>query len=171
MLIDFGAARKVADGVTQKHSGFTLVKDGYSPPELYQTNGACGPATDIYALASSLYYVIAGRAPVDAETRLRSLVADRPDPLITLAGVVPGFPPGFLASIDKAMSVEPSARFQTAKAWLRAMAEVPVVQSPAPRPPLYAVPTPAPSTRDRNVVLLRRVVLAPGQGRQVKDTA
>lgn len=168
VLIDFGAARRVVDGVVQKHAGFSLVKDGYSPPELYQTNGKVGLQSDIYALAASLYYAITGKAPVDGETRLRALGADRPDPLITLAGVIQGYPPGFLATIDKAMSVEPTARFTTAKSWLRAMAAPPVVQTPPARPPLYALPVAKPSaTGDRNVVLLRRVALAPGQGRHV----
>lgn len=162
VLIDFGAARKVVNGVAQKHAGFTLVKDGYSPPELYQTNGVCGPESDIYSLAASLYYAITGKAPVDGETRLRALVADRPDPLITLAGVVSGYPPGFLATIDKAMSVEPTERYATAKSWLRAMATPLVTQAKPQRPPLYPVPVEAERvTRDRNVVLLRRATAEP----------
>lgn len=162
VLIDFGAARRIVDGVAQRHAGFSLVKDGYSPPELYQSHGDCGPETDIYALAATLYYAVTGRAPADGETRLRALVADRPDPLITLAGVVPGYPPGFLATIDKAMAVEPKDRFATAKSWLRTMATPPVVPVKAIRPALYPVPsTPNTATRDRNVVLLRRSVGVP----------
>jgi serine/threonine protein kinase len=157
VLIDFGAARRIVDGVVQRHTGFSLVKDGYSPPELYQTNGVCGVTSDIYSLAASLYYVITGRAPVDGETRLRALIADRPDPLITLAGAIPGYPPGFLATIDRALSVEPDERFVTAKSWLRTMATPPVAQARPLRPPLFPVPVDqAPETRDRNVVLLRR---------------
>ena len=162
VLIDFGAARRVVDGVVQKHAGFSLVKDGYSPPELYQSNGVCGPESDIYSLAASLYYAITGKAPVDGETRLRALIADRPDPMITLAGVIAGYPPGFLATIDKAMSVEPKDRYATAKSWLRATATPPVATVRSERPPLYTVPAaPQPATRDRNVVLLRRAVAAP----------
>jgi serine/threonine protein kinase len=163
VLIDFGAARKVVDGVAQKHSGFSLVKDGYSPPELYQSNGVCGPESDIYALAASLYYAITGKTPVDGEARLRALIGDRPDPLITLAGVIPGYPPGFLATIDKAMSVEPGDRFASAKSWLRAMATPPVAPSRPQRPPIYALPAapePAAVAADRNVVLLRRASAA-----------
>jgi serine/threonine protein kinase len=162
VLIDFGAARHVVDGVVQRHGGFSLVKDGYSPPELYQTNGICGVQSDIYALAASLYYAITGRAPVDGETRLRALIADRPDPLITLAGVVPGYPPGFLATIDKAMSVEPGERFTTAKAWLRSMATPPAPQAKPLRQALFPnQAAPAPETRDRNVVLLRPAAVEP----------
>jgi hypothetical protein len=162
VLIDFGAARWLVDGVAQKHAGFSLVKDGYSPPELYQSKGVCGAESDIYSLAASLYYVITGKAPVDGETRLRALIADRPDPLITLAGVIPGYPPGFLSTIDKAMSVEPKDRYATAKAWLRATATPPAPPARTQRPPLYTFGTaPEPVTRDRNVVLLRRSVPLP----------
>jgi serine/threonine protein kinase len=162
VLIDFGAARQIMDGVAQRHAGFSLVKDGYSPPELYQTNGVCAVQSDIYSLAASLYYAITGRAPVDGETRLRAMIADRPDPLITLAGVVPGYPPGFLTTIDKAMSVDPDDRYATAKAWLRAMATPPVPQAKPLRQQLFPVSaTEAPETRDRNVVLLRRTLDAP----------
>jgi serine/threonine protein kinase len=168
VLIDFGAARRVVDGVVQRHAGFSLVKDGYSPPELYQSNGICGAPSDIYSLAASLYYVITGRTPVDGETRLRALIADRPDPLITLAGVVPGYPPGFLATIDKAMAVEPSERFGTAKAWLRTMATPPAAPAKPLRQQLFPVPVAqAPETRDRNVVLLRRASVTPDPEPQV----
>jgi serine/threonine protein kinase len=162
VLIDFGAARRMIDGVAEKHGGFSLVKDGYSPPELYQSHGVCGPESDIYSLAASLYYAITGKAPVDGETRLRALTADRADPLITLAGVIPGYPPGFLATIDKAMSVEPGDRYTTAKAWLRAMATPPVAPARPQRPQLYQhSASQPPVTRDRNVVLLRRAVVVP----------
>jgi serine/threonine protein kinase len=162
VLIDFGAARRMVDGVAQRHSGFSLVKDGYSPPELYQSSGVCGTPSDIYSLAASLYYVITGRAPVDGETRLRALIADRPDPLISLAGVIPGYPPGFLATIDKAMSVEPGERYATAKAWLRATATPPAAQAKPLRQQLFPAPlAQAPETRDRNVVLLRRATVVP----------
>lgn len=161
VLIDFGAARCLVSGVAQKQSGFTLVKDGYSPHELYETGGTCGVFTDIYALAASLYYVISGHAPVDSETRLRALIADRPDPLQPLAGAFDGFPPGFLASIDKALSVEPVARFRSAQDWLRALAErQPAVLAPKPAPRVAASREMVARelvTRDRNVVLLRRM--------------
>jgi serine/threonine protein kinase len=179
VLIDFGAARRVVDGVVQKHSGFTLVKDGYSPHELYATNGVCTRSSDLYALAASLYFAVSGRVPADSETRLRAMIDYRPDPLQPLAGSVPGYPPGFLASIDKAMSVEPASRFQAAEDWQRALIQPQVIRAETPRPaarpvvqpvgqpaaqPAVVVTSP-PETRDRNVVLLRRVVLAPGQGR------
>lgn len=137
ILIDFGAARRTATGEAQKYSGLSVVKDGYSPHELYANAGQSGPFSDIYSLAASLYHAITGRAPENCQGRLGAMAEKRPDPLKPLAGSVPGYPRGFLESIDRAMSVVPGARYQTAAEWLAAI----------PQPDLRP---------DRKIVLLRR---------------
>lgn len=142
ILIDFGAARRSATGETQKYSGLSVVKDGYSPHELYAATGTSGPWSDIYSLAASLYHAITGTAPENCQTRLGAMAEKRADPLTALAGTVPGYPRGFLESLDKALSVVASARFQTAHAWAQAL------------------PQPAQGA-DRKVVLLRRVAPQP----------
>jgi serine/threonine protein kinase len=121
ILIDFGAARTVSAGTAQKVTGPVVVKDGYSPHELYLTGGNSGPWTDIYSLAASLYLVITGDMPISSQSRLSARAEARPDPLEPLAGRFPGYPKGFLESIDKAMSVLSTARFQSVGEWLRAM--------------------------------------------------
>lgn len=148
VLIDFGAARRIEGAGVRPHSGFSMVKDGYSPAELYDTTAACGTWSDLYALGASLYHAIAGTAPVDCQRRLAALVVGRPDPLPPLAGRFHGFPPGFLASIDRALAVRPASRYAQAQDWLRDIADQPPV-------------------RDRGMVLLRRVALPPGKGRHV----
>jgi serine/threonine protein kinase len=147
VLIDFGAARQSVAGVDQKYSGLSVVKDGYSPHELYTAGGNSGPWSDIYSLAASLYHAIAKVAPANCQTRLAALAAKEPDPCAPLAGSVPGYPPGFLESIDRAMAVMPAARFQTAEAWLRVMGK------------------PQDQT-EKNVVLLRRVAATDAAGAQ-----
>jgi hypothetical protein len=146
VLIDFGAARRVQNGVVQPHSGFSMVKDGYSPAELYADTGDCGPWSDLYALGASLYLAVSGTVPADCQRRLTALAERRPDPLPPLEGRFPGYPPGFLASIDRAMAVRPAARYASAQDWLREIAE------PAP-------------LRDRPAILVRRVALGSGAGR------
>lgn len=137
ILIDFGAARRSATGESQKYSGLSVVKDGYSPHELYTPGGNSGPWSDIYSLAASLYHAIVGVAPENCQRRLADLAEKRPDPLKPLTGSVAGYPRGFLESIDKAMAVIPTARFKSAEDWLRAL------------------PQPGPQN-ERKVVLLRR---------------
>ena len=139
ILIDFGAARRSASGETQKYSGLSVVKDGYSPHELYAETGKSGAWSDIYSLAASLFHAITGSAPANCQSRLAAMAEKRPDPVKPLAGRIAGYPRGFLESVDKAMSVLPAARFQSAAAWMQALPQ------PEARP-------------DRKVVLLRRAV-------------
>ena len=148
VLIDFGSARQMVAGVVQKHAGFSMVKDGYSPHELYVPDGACGPWSDIYALGASLYHAVSGAAPADCQTRIVALSSGQPDPLRSLARTVTGYPPGFLASIDKALSVQPASRHQTARDWLATIA-------------------PSQITARRNIALMRRLVVTPNPVRQM----
>lgn len=141
ILIDFGAARRSASGEAHKYSGLSVVKDGYSPHELYAAGGNNGPWSDIYALAASLYHAISGAAPVNCQIRLSALAAKQPDPCARLAGRIEGYPAGFLESIDRAMAVMPAARFQSAQDWL-------------------ALLKPLQDRREKKVVLLRRIVPA-----------
>jgi hypothetical protein len=151
ILIDFGAARRSAVGEAQKYSGLSVVKDGYSPHELYTAGGHSGPWSDIYSLAASLYHAIAGHPPENCQIRLAAMAEKRPDPCRPLAGRVTGYPAGYLESIDRAMAVVPAARFQTAADWQRAL--------------------PQPDTKDRKVVLLRRIVPTAGSEGPVGATA
>jgi hypothetical protein len=142
ILIDFGAARRTAAGAVEKYSGLSVVKDGYSPHEMYTAGGNTGAWSDIYAVAASLYHAISGVAPVNCQSRLAALAEKRADPLKPLAGAVEGYPKGFLETIDRAMAVMPLARFQSAGEWLKVL--------------------PQPDTRaERKVVLVRRVVPGP----------
>ena len=139
ILIDFGAARRTAAGAVEKYSGLSVVKDGYSPHEMYTAGGNTGAWSDIYAVAASLYHAISGVAPVNCQSRLAALAEKRADPLQPLAGTVEGYPKGFLETIDRAMAVMPSARFQSAAEWLKVL--------------------PQPDTRgERKVVLVRRLL-------------
>ena len=152
VLIDFGSARKIVEGVGAPHGGFSMVKDGYSPPELYAAAGTCGPFSDIYALGASLYHAVSGAAPTDSQTRLTAVSEGLPDPVKPLAGAVSGYPPGFLASIDKALSVQPADRHRSAQDWLQTL-DRPVV------------------TVHRNVALLRRIVVSPAPARVMEGQA
>jgi hypothetical protein len=142
ILIDFGAARRTAAGAVEKYSGLSVVKDGYSPHELYTAGGNSGRWSDFYALAASLYHAIAGVAPPNCQSRLAALAEKRADPCKPLAGTVEGYPKGFLEAIDRAMAIMPAARFQAAADWLKAI----------PQPEVRS---------DRKVVLVRRVIPTP----------
>ena len=118
VLIDFGAAREEASRETRAISAVMVVKDGYSPQEFYTAGTKQTPASDLYALAATFYYVIAGAPPVNSQNRLADIAEGKPDPCIPLEGRFPEYPDVFLRAIDVAMSVIPKDRLQSAKEWL-----------------------------------------------------
>ncbi|TAG29502.1 MAG: serine/threonine protein kinase, partial [Rhodobacterales bacterium] len=118
ILIDFGAAREHASQTGRAMSALRVVKDGYSPQEFYIAGSEQGPWSDLYALGATLYHLISGEAPVNGQARLAALAEDQPDPYTPLVGRFEGYPPGFLAAIDKALSTLPKQRVQTAQEWL-----------------------------------------------------
>jgi len=132
ILIDFGAARQQATVIGGKAlSALRVVKDGYSPQEFYVSGSTQSKASDLYALAASFYHVISGDTPFSSQTRLVKLAESGTDPYVPLAGRFEGYPEGFLESIDKAASVLPKDRLQSAQEWLDQI---------SPRPELKVVP-------------------------------
>ncbi len=121
VLIDFGAAREQATKQTRVLSALRVVKDGYSPQEFYIAGSEQGPSSDLYALAASFYHLISTDVPTNSQARLAAIAAGDPDPYNKLAGRISGYDDAFLAAMDKALSVLPKDRLQSAKAWLDMM--------------------------------------------------
>ena len=135
VLLDFGAARRVLADRTQHLTA--VLKPQFAPIEQYADAHAIrqGPWTDIFALASTCYFMITGRPPLPATARILS---DDLPPLSELAP--PGFSTRVLATLDWAMAVRPGDRPQSVAAFRDALnghAMVPARPAPfrLPAPP------------------------------------
>jgi formylglycine-generating enzyme required for sulfatase activity len=145
LLLDFGAARRVIGDMTQALT--VILKPGYAPIEQYGDvpNMTQGPWTDLYALASVVYFIITDKVPVPALSRL---VYDTMVPLaVSEAG---RFSPEFLSAIDAALAVRPEQRPQNVGEFraLLGFDAAPQPDLPRPRPaaagqPGVAAPAPA----------------------------
>ncbi|MFZ2650208.1 MAG: serine/threonine-protein kinase, partial [Burkholderiaceae bacterium] len=112
LLLDFGAARRVISDMT--HALTVMLKPGYAPIEQYgdAASMAQGPWTDLYALASVVYFAVTGHTPITSVERVMG------DPLPALAKVAAGrYSAGFLQAIDHALAVRPKNRPQSVAAF------------------------------------------------------
>jgi hypothetical protein len=140
LLLDFGAARRVISDMT--HALTVILKPGYAPIEQYgeAASMAQGPWTDLYALASVVYFCTTGRSPITSVERVMG------DPLPRLAQVAAGrYSEGFLRAIDMALGVKPNERPQSVAALRALLDKGAAVASAAPEPAPAQTPEPAPA--------------------------
>ncbi len=124
-LLDFGISKF---NQLSGDSGFSMTRTGavmgtpyYMAPE--QAKGAkdMDHRVDLYAAGVILYEAVTGEVPFNADTfneLLFKIVLEEARPVQML---VPNIDAGFAAIITKAMTREPSARFQTAKEFQQAL--------------------------------------------------
>jgi len=115
VLIDFGGARHQL-GQASHMVSFLVASDGYAPNEQY-SGSQLQPATDIYAMAATIYYSITGKAPPDSPTRANAIIDGHPDTLIPASQSVKGgaYSPHFLQAVDVALSMPIANRPQSVR--------------------------------------------------------
>jgi len=114
-LVDFGLA-KLVKGSQATTTGARAMTPGYSPPEQYGT-ARTDPRTDVYSLGATLYAALTGIIPEDGLSRAMDNVE-----LTPLRKRNPKVSRKLANAIEKAMSIRPDDRFQSAEEFKQALA-------------------------------------------------
>ncbi|MBI3162122.1 MAG: serine/threonine-protein kinase, partial [Chloroflexi bacterium] len=114
-LVDFGLAKVYQGSAQATSSGARAMTPGYSPPEQYGT-ARTDPRTDIYSLGATMYAVLCGIIPEDGLARAMDNAK-----LTPLRKRNANISRRLAATIEKAMAVDPSDRFQTAEEFKKAL--------------------------------------------------
>jgi peptidoglycan hydrolase-like protein with peptidoglycan-binding domain len=107
-LIDFGASRAAVAGRSQAMTA--VFTPGYAAVEQF-TAAKQGPWTDIYGLAATLHFAVAGEPPPNAVDRVLD------DAYVPLAEGKRPFSQSLLAAIDAGLAVRAADRPQSIAAW------------------------------------------------------
>lgn len=79
MLIDFGISKGYTEEGHQTSSTPVGISAGYAPLEQYQQSlQDFSPATDVYGLAATLFYLLTGKNPPEASIVLNEGIEDKP---------------------------------------------------------------------------------------------
>ncbi len=125
-VTDFGIAKVIGGpGTVLTRVGDVVGTPAYIAPEQVR-GGKLSPATDVYALATMLYELLAGVFPFTTETEgedLALLFKHAYEKPVPLRDVAPGVPDPVAAVVMRGLATEPADRFETAEAFGVALAE------------------------------------------------
>ncbi|MFK4791043.1 serine/threonine-protein kinase [Microbacterium sp. ZW T5_56] len=125
-LTDFGIASTSA---LETAAGVSIP---WSAPEMFADQPFGGPEADVYALAATLYTVLAGHSPFEAERAANSLeLIDRIERMPAQGVPRPDVPDSLQRTLLRALSKSPADRHSTALAFARALQKVQIELSMA----------------------------------------
>ncbi len=121
VLTDFGIAQ-IIGGTQYTVTGALMGTLSYMAPEQGR-DGKCDVRSDIYSLGITLYEMLTGSVPFDADTPLAILLKHLNDPLPSPRSLAPDIPEAFEQVVLKALAKDPQERYQSATEMAAALIE------------------------------------------------
>ena len=121
-ILDFGVSKFNAldSEMSMTRTGAVMGTPYYMSPEQAK-GGTVDNRSDLYAMGVVLYQMVTGRVPFNASSfneLLFKIALESPEPIET---IVPNCPPSFINLVNKAMSRDANARFQSAREFQQAL--------------------------------------------------
>ena len=120
-VTDFGIAKAVSNS-TITAFGTTIGSVHYFSPE-HARGGYTDAKSDLYSLGVVMYEMLTGKVPFDADTSVSVALKHMQEDPVPPMEINPNIPKAVNDIILKAMQKEPMARYQTATAMLRDLAQ------------------------------------------------
>jgi serine/threonine protein kinase/formylglycine-generating enzyme required for sulfatase activity len=130
-LADFGIVR-LAESTMQLTGSGWVGTPAFMAPEMGDPGGVT-PLVDIYALGVTVYMMLSGQHPYQADTPSGYIVAHITRPVPDILALRPDLPPAVQTVIERALAKDPADRYQRAGALAAALREV-ATQSHSTRP-------------------------------------
>jgi eukaryotic-like serine/threonine-protein kinase len=111
VLMDFGIV-KITSSQQHTATGAVVGTALYLPPEIIRGEAA-DPRSDIYSLGVTLYEMVSGRPPFEANSAMTLLMMHLHDPVPDLRKLRPEVPNKFIAVIEKALAKDRSDRYRS----------------------------------------------------------
>jgi len=127
ILMDFGIV-KIVGGEYHTATGATVGTAMYMSPEQIRSEKV-DERSDIYSLGVTLYEMISGQTPYQADSALTLMMMVLNDPLPDLRDLRQGIPESLLAVVEKALAKDKEDRFQTMAEMAAALQRVQLPQA------------------------------------------
>jgi serine/threonine-protein kinase len=112
-LADFGIAKAAAEESSITQVGAVLGTAAYLAPEQAAGEKA-GPRSDLYALGVVTYQFLSGRLPYEAQSLTELALKQQRETPPPLNQINPEVPVELAGAVDRALALDPRARFQSA---------------------------------------------------------
>lgn len=124
-VLDFGVAKQqdTRDKAAVTQTGALMGTPVFMSPEQVLSAKGADHRSDLWALAVVAYYALTGYVPFDGETLGALHVAIASGRFTPVSRVRPDLPPALDGWFQRALAVDPAARFQTARELAKAFAD------------------------------------------------